>query len=114
MVTEQVCIVCGRSYPPGDIQTCGVCGPQGILDVRHDYDAITPILTLEALGRRSADHWRYRELLPLDPGATLPPLRVGWTPIYDAPRLAEAIGVRSPRCWGIWRARIATKSSALR
>ena len=94
MITELVCIVCGRSYPPGDLQTCGICGPQGILDVRHDYDAIAPVLTLETLARRSHDHWRYRELLPIDPGATLPPLRVGWTPIYEAPRLAREIGVR--------------------
>ncbi|MEI6667742.1 MAG: threonine synthase [Acidobacteriota bacterium] len=93
MVTELVCIVCGRSYPAEDLQTCGVCGPQGILDVRHDYDAIARTLTLETLAGRSADHWRYRELLPIDPRVTVPPLRVGWTPVYDAPRLAERVGV---------------------
>jgi threonine synthase len=94
MVTELVCGVCGRSYPPGDLQTCAVCGPEGILDVRHDYDAIAQVLTLDALGRRSPDQWRYKELLPIDPAAALPPPRVGWTPIYDAPRLAQAVGVR--------------------
>lgn len=94
MITELVCVVCGRSYPPGDIQTCGICGPQGILDVRYNYDVIAPSLTIEALSHRSSDHWRYRELLPIAAGATPPPLRVGWTPVYDAPRLAQQVGVR--------------------
>jgi len=94
MVSELVCIVCGRSYPPGDIQTCSICGQQGILDVRYDYDAIIPRLNLDTLARRPLDHWRYRELLPIAPDATPPPLRVGWTPIYEAPRLAAHIGVR--------------------
>jgi threonine synthase len=94
MVTELVCIACGRAFPPGDLQTCRVCGPAGILDVRYDYDAIRPALTLEALASREASIWRYRELLPVPERVRRPPLQVGWTPIYEAPRLAESIGVR--------------------
>jgi threonine synthase len=94
MLTELVCIVCGRSYPPGDHQTCRVCGPEGILDARYDYDAVRSVLTLEALGQRARDHWRYLELLPVPAGARRPPLQVGWTPIVEAPRLAAAAGVR--------------------
>jgi hypothetical protein len=33
--------------------------------------------------------WRYRELLPIGPESPVPPLRVGFTPFYDTPRLAE-------------------------
>lgn len=94
MVTELVCIACGRTYPPGDLQTCTTCGPTGILDVRYDYDAIRPALTREALASRERSVWRYRELLPVAPRVRRPDLQVGWTPIYDAPRLADALGVR--------------------
>jgi threonine synthase len=39
--------------------------------------------------------WRYRELLPVPPHARTPPPPVGWTPITEAPRLAEWAGVRT-------------------
>jgi threonine synthase len=94
MLTELVCIACGRAYPPGDHQTCPACGPTGILDVRYDYDAIRPALTLDALASREATIWRYRELLPVNERVRRPALQVGWTPIYEAPRLAASIGVR--------------------
>jgi threonine synthase len=94
MLTELVCIVCGRAYPPGDLQTCRVCGAEGILDARYNYDAVRPVLTLDALSRREPTYWRYRELLPVPDGVRRPALHVGWTPIYEAPRLAEAVGVR--------------------
>jgi threonine synthase len=50
-------------------------------------------MTRESLAARPLDHWRYRELLPVADNATLPPLHVGWTPVYDAPRLAAHLGV---------------------
>ncbi len=37
--------------------------------------------------------WRYRDLLPLGAEAVVPPLRVGWTPLYAAPRLAADLGI---------------------
>jgi threonine synthase len=37
--------------------------------------------------------WRYRELLPVEQDTELPPLRVGWSPLYDVPRLAAQLGV---------------------
>jgi threonine synthase len=94
MLTGLVCIVCGRSYPPGDHQTCPVCGPQGILDARYDYDAARTALTREALAGRDRDMWRYLELLPAARGVQRPQVQVGWTPIYETPRLAAAVGVR--------------------
>ena len=94
MLTGLVCIVCGRSYPPGDHQTCGVCGPEGILDARYDYDAAMAVLTPETLADRSQDMWRYLELLPVPEGIRRPDLQVGWTPMREAPRLAAAVGVR--------------------
>jgi threonine synthase len=94
MLTGLGCIACGRSYPAGDHQTCRVCGAEGVLDVRYDYDAAAPVLTPDALERRSGDMWRYLELLPVPSGARRPGLQVGWTAIHEAPRLAAAVGVR--------------------
>jgi threonine synthase len=94
MLTGLVCIVCGRSYAPGDHQTCTVCGPGGILDARYDYDAARVSLTADALAGRGRDMWRYREVLPVPEGARRPDVQVGWSPIREAPRLAAAVGVR--------------------
>src|SRR5262249_5930762 len=38
--------------------------------------------------------WRYRALLPIEDVSLAPPLAVGWTPIYDCPRLAAEFGVK--------------------
>jgi threonine synthase len=94
MLTGLVCIACGRMSPPGDAQTCAVCGPEGILDARYDYDAARAVLTVDALAGRGPDMWRYRELLPVPEGARRPDLQVGWTAVREVPRLAAAMGVR--------------------
>jgi threonine synthase len=94
MLTGLVCIVCGKLYPPGDHQTCRVCGPEGILDARYEYDTAKPILTLDTLAGRAADMWRYQELLPVPAGIPRPGVQVGWTAVHEAPRLAAAVGVR--------------------
>jgi threonine synthase len=95
-VTELSCLVCGTPFPYGNAFTCPRCGDQGILDVHYDYEAAAHALK-PALADRPLDHWRYRELLPVSPDLPLPRLQIGWTPLYDAPRLAEAIGIHSLR-----------------
>ncbi|MBI2930468.1 MAG: threonine synthase [Planctomycetes bacterium] len=94
LITGLRCVVCGRTYGPDVLFTCPSCGVEGILDVEIDYDRAARTLTRDALAARPLDHWRYRELLPIAPESPLPPLHVGWTPIYDAPRLARATGLR--------------------
>jgi threonine synthase len=95
-VTALECVRCGRSYREDEVlYTCPSCGPSGILDVVYDYEA------LEANGfgpeRLAANpdrtHWRYLDLLPIAPGATLPPVPVGGTPLFQLPDLAERLGV---------------------
>jgi threonine synthase len=66
---------------------------QGILDVQYNYDTIGAKL-LPTLTQRLFDHWRYRELLPISPDLPLPCLHIGWTPVYDAPRLAKSLGLQ--------------------
>lgn len=41
--------------------------------------------------------WRYRELLPVEEDTPNTPLRVGWSPLYEEPRLAEQLGLK--RLW---------------
>ena len=92
-VTALRCLVCNASYENGNLHTCPTCGIQGVLDVQYDYDSAASALTPARLITRPFNHWRYRELLPISSEALLPPLHIGWTPVYDVPRLAAAIGI---------------------
>jgi threonine synthase len=38
--------------------------------------------------------WRYKAMLPVPPEAKVPPLTVGWTPLYRTDRLAAEIGLK--------------------
>ena len=86
------CVVCGETYPPDNRTTCTKCGVEGILDVEYDYDKVAKTLTPLQLAQRPHWHWRYEELIPVDFSLHLPPLQIGYTPIYNADRLAEWAG----------------------
>jgi threonine synthase len=92
-VTGLRCVLCGTVYPQGELYTCPRCGVSGILDVEYDYDAIRAALVLRPLPVRPGNIWRYRDLLPVSPDIRPPHSEVGWTPIYDVPRLAVELGV---------------------
>src|SRR5512140_1671976 len=92
-VTGLRCFVCNETFPNGNLHTCPKCGVQGILDVQYDYASIGKHLNPQTLRDRQLNHWRFRELLPISPEATLPPLHIGWTPTYDVPRLATIVGI---------------------
>lgn len=92
-VTGLRCFICNGTIPNGNLHTCPKCGVRGILDIQYDYDAVGKCLTPHALDHRQYNHWRYRELLPISPEATIPPLHIGWTPTYDVPRLAANVGI---------------------
>ena len=90
------CVKCGKTYDAvPDLTNCE-CG--GILDIVYDYDYIWTRLTKEKLAARQ-DHtmWRYRELLPVEEDTPNTPLRVGWSPLYEEPCLAEQLGLK--RLW---------------
>ena len=89
------CLICGRTYTPSEVQyICPEHGQEGILDVVYDYGSLRYDLNRDDI-QASQDFsiWRYRSLLPISPTATVPPLQVGWTPLYPAPRLAESLGL---------------------
>ncbi len=84
---------CGCGYTTQDPWewACPSCEPEYRMDVVYKDDATFGMK--EALPDRPFDMWRYREVLPIPTGARLPPLHTGGTPVYEAPRLAEALGI---------------------
>ena len=86
------CVKCGREYEAVPNLTNCECG--GILDIIYDYDYIKTTLTKEKLSARDdRSMWRYRELLPVEETTANTPLRVGWSPLYEADRLAKELGI---------------------
>jgi len=87
------CVKCGKIYEATPNLTNCQCG--GILDIIYDYDYIKTILTKEKLAaRRDNSMWRYRELLPVEEDTPNTPLRVGWSPLYEADTLAKQLGIK--------------------
>ena len=92
-VKHAKCVKCGKIYEATPNLTNCSCG--GILDIVYDYDYIRASLTKETLARRRDNSmWRYRELLPVEESTEAPPLRVGWSPLYEAKNLAAQLGIR--------------------
>ncbi|MEE9169348.1 MAG: threonine synthase [bacterium] len=91
------CTLCEKTFGTDVLYTCPNCGGDGILDVVYDYDAVADTLSRKTLHDRSNDHWRYRELLPINDDASLPAIQIGWTPISEAPGLAQWAAIN--RLW---------------
>ena len=87
------CVKCGKEYEAVPNLTNCSCG--GILDIIYDYDYIKSHFTKETLKNRvNPTMWRYRELLPIEETTPDTPLRVGWSPLYEEPKLAELLGLK--------------------
>lgn len=73
---------------------CPDHGNEGIVDVVYDYDYIKTNFTRDEL-KTSVDYtiWRYRKLLPIKEDSEVPPLTIGWTPLYKTDRLASKLGL---------------------
>lgn len=93
-VEHLTCVSCGRRYDLEEV--CPACGlDKGTLDVVYDCERIRSRLTKESL-KENTDFslWRYWEILPVSKREFMPPLRIGWTPLYRANRLERELGVR--------------------
>jgi threonine synthase len=88
---------CGRRQRLNLDGHCPRCGPEGVLEIGFDLPRVRRQLNARALAKRPRNIWRYRELLPVPPGARVPPLAPGWTPILESPRLAAWASVRALR-----------------
>jgi threonine synthase len=78
------CRVCERTQPLAPLATCPVCSEP--LDVHYELDGAP--LALQPDAPRSM--WRYRHTLPYAPDDLATP---GLTPLVQAPRLSDALGI---------------------
>ena len=87
------CVECGREHRIGETEyVCTIC--DGNLDVLYDYGRVRAQLSKAGLaGDRNFTMWRYRALLPIEDSSAVPPLTIGWTPIYDCSKLARRYAV---------------------
>lgn len=86
------CVKCDREYAAVPALTTCECG--GILDIIYEYDYIRTVADKAYFaGCEDYSMWRYRPFLPVEETTAAPPLRVGWSPLYESGRLSELIGV---------------------
>jgi threonine synthase len=93
--THLECTATGRHYESERLQRLSEAGKP--LFARYDLAAIRDVFTPEAVAGRRADLWRYAEVLPVRDIASRVCLGEGWTPLLDAPRLADRL--RVGRVW---------------
>lgn len=84
---------CGCGYISHDFWqwSCPTCPPEFRMDVVYKSGSCESLAS--GIKGRPFDMWRYREVLPIPSGATLPPLHTGGTPVYEAQRLADEFGL---------------------
>jgi threonine synthase len=93
-----VSVSCGKQYNQDQfLYTCPDCGDlKGTLDILYDYDDIRDNITRSVLRQWPVDTiFKYSTLLPI---TTIKPtlnLKVGMTPLYQFPDLAEKSGIES-------------------
>jgi threonine synthase len=104
---ELRCRECGRTWGNQPKSICEECFSP--LEMTYDYDALRASVvhgsnghsnghgtfSRESIAQRPPNMWRYAELLPL-PAGFEPRLPVGFTPLFQAPRLAERLAGSNP------------------
>jgi len=84
------CRVCETQYPLDPIGVCARCfGP---LDPVYDRDEQRRTVSRESIAAGPPSIWRYADLLPVAAPAEQR-LAPGFTPLVEAPRLAETLGL---------------------
>jgi threonine synthase len=94
----QQCVTCGNQYSQDQfLYTCPECGElKGTLDILYDYEDIRNHITHSVLQQQSADTiFKYSVLLPISTIKTNLKLKIGLTPLYSFPDIAEKSGIRS-------------------
>jgi threonine synthase len=87
-----ICRNCQAEFAPTAIASCEFClGP-----VEPRYYPARRLPTRAQIEQREHSIWRYREWLPFE-GEVPHARQTGFTPLIDAPRIAQLLGVE--RCW---------------
>jgi len=89
-VTHLECAATGERYAADEVHNVSRAGKP--LLVRYDLDGAKKALSKDALARRPADLWRYRELLPVRRVADIVSLGETVTPILPLPKIGKALG----------------------
>jgi threonine synthase len=89
--TSLRCRSCGQERSLEGVGACDQCW--GPLEPVYDLDALRPRLTRERIASGPPSLWRYGALLPVETPVE-PRLPPGFTPLVEAPRLAETLGLR--------------------
>jgi len=89
-VTHLECAYTGERYAADEVHNLSRAGKP--LLVRYDLAGVRNALSKEALARRPADLWRYRELLPVRQTRDIVSLGEAMTPLVPLPKLAAAGG----------------------
>ncbi len=94
-MTGLTCVSCGRDVDAP--QSAGVCprcdDPFAVLQVEYDLKLAAQTLTHDSLKLRASTHWRYHELLPIEHDPVGFAWPIGYTPLFETPRLADWVGV---------------------
>lgn len=87
------CVRCGKDHKISETKyNCTACGSN--LQVLYDYGLIKKRLNYEILQENwDRSIWRYAELLPLPNLKHIPPVHIGWTPLYRAEKLGQTINI---------------------
>jgi len=96
-ISHLSCSLCGDSYAPEQVRyVCPKHGDTGLLDVIYDYEKIkSRTSATQVSDSKDYSIWRYWDLLPIENRSVIPPLRVGWTPLYDARQLRKKLNLTS-------------------
>jgi threonine synthase len=89
-VTHLECSFTGERYPADQVHNLSKAGKP--LLVRYDLEGVRKALSKDALARRPADLWRYRELLPVRRAADIVSLGEVVTPLIPMSKLARRHG----------------------
>jgi len=89
-VTHLECAMSGERYEAGVLHNLSRAGKP--LLVRYDLSGVRNALNKDALARRPADLWRYRELLPVRRLADIVSLGEAITPLIRLRKLAAMLG----------------------
>lgn len=89
-VTHLECAYTGERVEADKLHNLSSAGKP--LLVKYDLDGVRNAISKEALARRPADLWRYRELLPVRKVADIVSLGEVMTPLIRLPRLSKSLG----------------------
>ena len=93
-ITHLECSLCGVSYNPREpMRLCPDDGKP--LLARYDLAAAAKTMRPESMSARQPDMWRYGEVMPVENPDSVITLGEGFTPLMNARRLGEALGMNA-------------------